>query len=130
MTAVIPLDNTVPQAGEGTSIISVTITPKSTTNRLRVRFTGIGSLNALGYIVWAIFRNGVANALNCGATVVPVNGYVVPVAGEWEFIPGATTPITISVNVGPSNGTLVMNGNGNLFGGISASTLIVEEIKA
>src|SRR5690606_7188539 len=46
LTAQIPLDNSLPQAGEGTQILSVTHALKSAGNRLRIRFRGFGATNS------------------------------------------------------------------------------------
>lgn len=130
ITAVIPGDDTIPLITEGTEILSVTITPKTTTNKLRCRFSGQAALSAAVNAVASMFQ---------GSTCIDAI-YNSPTANagttfelEAEYTPGVTTVQTISVRVGPGvAGTLRMNGTsaGRLFGGASNATLVVEEIKA
>ncbi|NNU66521.1 hypothetical protein G9X67_14680 [Rhizobium sp. WYCCWR 11152] len=141
LTAVIPRDDVAPpQISEGTEILSVSITPKSATNKLRCRFKGQVSRSAAGTVVAAIFATGTtisgtaADARRAvGVTVVSADQAFMADM-EVEFVPGITTAVTVSVRVGPDAvaGFARLNGSsvGRLFGGSSAATLVVEEIKA
>jgi hypothetical protein len=66
------------------------------------------------------------------ATAATVVGSAAPAVFslEYEHAPGDTSAHTYKVRVGPSTGTMRMNGHsgGRYFGGISAATLVVEEI--
>lgn len=134
VTAVIPADDTIPQSSEGTQILSVSITPKTTTNRLRIRVFVAGSHTvAAGAVTAAIFSGASANALraviiNAAATA----NNLVSFGFETEYVPGSTSAATISVRIGPTGGTFYTNGtsSGRLLGGASACTLEVEEITA
>jgi len=140
LTEVIPRDDTIPQIGEGTEILSVIITPKSAANKLRCRFQGQFSRSALGSSIFAIFASGTgisgtpasARSVECLTAATADHAYKTTL--EVELIPGTTNPVTISVNAGPdaSAGHMRMNGTsaGRLMGGASVSTLVVEEIKA
>ena len=133
LTTQIPFDGTVPQITEGTEIISVSITPKSVTNKLRVRFSGYGCTSAAQNIISAVFRDAIASALF--ATPVRADAADSPrqIVGEFEFVPATTSAVTIRLRVGPGGGvTLRLNGTTSTFGfgGIEKTTLIVEEIKA
>ncbi|MGM4909114.1 hypothetical protein [Rhizobium sp. 768_B6_N1_8] len=134
LSNVIPVDNTTPQNTEGTEILSVVITPKSTTNKLRVRFRGDAqSSTGPGYPSWAIFRNGVANAIASGYETQTSAGQSISIGGEVEFVPGSTSAITISVRAGPgTTGNMTFNGGvgAPIHGGSMRATLTVEEIKA
>jgi hypothetical protein len=46
LTAVIPVDDTIPQNTEGTEILTATITPKFATSLILVRFDGVGSTHS------------------------------------------------------------------------------------
>ncbi len=141
LTAVIPRDDVAPpQISEGTEILSVSITPKSTTNKLRCRFKGQVSRSAAGTVVAALFATGTgisgtpADARRAvGVTVVSADQAFMADM-EVEFVPAITTSVTISVRAGPDAvaGFARLNGSsvGRLFGGVSAATLVVEEIKA
>jgi hypothetical protein len=132
LVSIIPHDNSIPQPSEGTQILSTTLTPKSASNRVRVRFSGFGS--ASGNIPIVAFLS-----IDGGAAVQAVSvygtsaGQTQHIGFEFEYVPGDTAPHTYSVRVGPgSSGNVRMNGTTTIrvFGGAAASTLTVEEIKA
>lgn len=134
-TVAIPWDDTIPQNTEGTEILTATITPKTTTNRLRIRFRGqfyvVGNSRTPGV---AIFQDSTAGALFASLLF---QGWGTPMLGnggiEWEFVPGSTSSTTIKIRVGVADTTgLYLNGvdTGRSYGGVSAATLIVEEFAA
>jgi hypothetical protein len=134
LTTIIPGDDTIPQNTEGTQIISVSYTPKTTTNRLRLRFKGHFSCNGAGLSgIAALFSSASANALRATLSTVTTSGYVLPLTLEYEYVPATTSAITFSVRAGPiSAGAMRINGNmtSRLFGGTSGATLVIEEIAA
>jgi len=130
----------VPQSSEGTQILSVTITPKTTTNRLRARFQCWGALNATSstsLACAALFRNSETSAAATAATLFSGSNSTNtgdPIFLEYEWVPGSTSAQTISIRVGAASSGIYINGN-NSFGavygaGTSKATLIVEEITA
>lgn len=132
ISAHIPGDDTIPQNTEGTQILSAVLTPKSTTNKFRIRFRGEGSASGAEVMIWAVFKNGQANALCSGFTSVSTANQVLPIHGEFEFVPGVTSSVTITVNVGTSSaGTMRLNGDsvGRYLGGTMVTSLVIEEIK-
>lgn len=134
IATVIPPDDTIPQIGEGTEIISVSLTPLSATSKFRCRFQGWGSTSLTpGSITAAIFKDSVADALTAGVVTNSTTGYLVHIGLEVEFVPGDTAAHTVSVRVGPSSaGNMRLNGTvagGRLYGGAAAATLVVEEVK-
>lgn len=131
LTTVIPLDDTVPQVTEGTQILSVSLTPKSATNKVRIRFEGYFALTAINNGVVAVFSGASASALASGVTSAPAADYTCPLVVEHEYVPGVTTAVTYTVRVGPGSAvTMRMNGTtaGRLLGGSLKSTLVIEEI--
>lgn len=133
LTAQIAEDDTIPQNTEGTEILTASITPKSVTNRVRVRFQGYGGTSGSSEIVAALFKDSGADAL-CAAISVPVgsSGYS-PILLDFEHVPATTSQVTYKVRVGPSSAvTARLNGlhNARRFGGASRATLILEEIVA
>lgn len=135
LTTLIPFDDTIPQVGEGTQILAASITPKSTTNRLRVRFEGWGSPVTSGdLIAAALFLNAGANAVAATTSGIAISaGAIVgPVVMEYEYVPGSTSAQAFTLRVGGTAGTVRMNGTSTArrFGGVSRCTLIVEEIAA
>lgn len=132
MTTIIPADDTIPQNTEGTQILSVSHTPKKTTNRLRLRFQGQVSASTNITVIVALFSSASANALRAVTATVTTANYSLQTALEYEYVPGTTSPLTFSVRVGPSSAaTVALNGNttGRLVGGAAGATLVVEEIE-
>lgn len=131
ITTVIPLDDTPPLISEGTEILTAAITPKTTTNKLRCRVSGMGAGNgALSWIV-ALFQG--STCIDVGYVTSPAANQSCSIALEAEYTPAATSAQTISVRAGPASaGTIRFNGTSaaRLFGGAANATLVVEEIKA
>ncbi len=132
-TAQIPADNTIPQNTEGTEVTTVTITPKYSTSKLRIRFSGFATASAGGVsAVAAIFRDSTANAV--GATISTINtNYADTVKGEFIVDASSTSATTFKLRVGPdSANTIYINGSSSarVFGGVAAWLLTVEELKA
>lgn len=126
----IPADDTIPQIGEGFEILSVSITPTSATNRLRIRAHIVGSDATLnGVTTVAIFSSASSNALRAAIVSQGAANALQCFGLEHEYVPGSGA-VTISVRVGPSSGSFWTNGNsgGRFLGGASACTLVVEEV--
>jgi hypothetical protein len=136
VTAVIPIDGTVPQNTEGVQILSLTITPKKSTNKIRLRFQGNLSAHTAGAsVIAAVFSSNSPNALQATRYAIPSTDQMLPIILECEDSPGAITPVTYTVRVGISAGTSYPNSNGSgsaefgTGGGGKACTLILEEIQ-
>jgi hypothetical protein len=134
LTGTIPYDDTIPQSTEGVQFLSATITPKTTTNRIRVRFQGAVTAGAAGRVAIAVFSTaGGANALCTDFTTVPAASQVGHFALEFEHVPGTTAAQTYSVRIGDSlGGSYRFNGSdtARLFGGSMGATLVLDEIAA
>lgn len=131
LSAAVPFDNTVPQPGEGTEILNASLTPKSATNRVRVRFSGFAAPLGIFPVTAFLCINGSPAVQAAGGYAAAV-GQPVSLHFEYEHIPGDTTPQIYTVRVGPGGlGAIRMNGSsaGRLFGGAAAATLTIEEIK-
>lgn len=129
----IPLDDTIPQVSEGSEVLSVSITPKSSTNRVRVRFQAWGSSSAgAANIIAALFVNGAANAVRASWITTPLAGSPGAISLEYEHVPGSTSSQTYSIRVGGNGAAIRLNGTGSArrFGGTAAATVVVEEIAA
>jgi hypothetical protein len=129
-TAVIPIDNSIPQNTEGTEIISASITPKTTTNSLRVRFSISMAVGSQDNIIVAMFLNSGTNAI-CARYSSTAANFSQLMYMEHEFVPGATTSQTVKIRVGTGSGSsLYINGNsvGRLLGGVNSGLLAIEEI--
>lgn len=135
ITPNIPFDDTAPRWDEGVAVLSVQITPQSTTNKVRIRFMGEVSVSVLGVATAALFVNQSGAASTAVRTVfvtIPTGGYGGVLAMEYEYTPGSLTTQVIDIRVGANTGILRMNGNtsGRVYGGTMGATLTAEEIKA
>lgn len=132
LSTLIPSDDTIPQVTEGTQILSVTITPKSTTNRLRIFWRGTAAASDVGNICAAAFVNGAANAVAAESNTAGSIAFRYHMTLAHEYVPGVLTAQTITIRVGAASGTVRLNGSdtARLLGGAMRSTLIVEELKA
>lgn len=135
-SAVIPIDDTIPQDTEGSQILSVSLTPKSVTSRFRIRAeVPCSTVTAAAAAVVAIFRNGSADAIAANWRF-DAPGYGGSVIASCEYVPGTISAVTITVRAGVSTTgsgqSIAFNGVGvgRILGGSSRATLIVEELKA
>lgn len=127
ITGIVPLDNTIPQNGEGQQIISGTITPTKITSKI----LGILSLNGDGNTtsVFAAFRDFVADAIS--STWVQTISDSSLVSFQFIDTPATTSLVTYTIRCGPGGaGTLYINKNnsGSLLGGSNKITLTLLEI--
>lgn len=132
LATVIPVDDTIPQSTEGIQILTASLTPSSTTNKVRVRFKGQAVIDTAGAnFSAALFVNSGTSAVRAAFMTVPGTSQAEEISFEFEHVPGATTAQTYAVRVGPSLGNARMNGGtaGRIFGGTSAATLVLEEVK-
>lgn len=134
ITTQIPFDDTIPQTTEGVEILTASITPKSATNKLLIRFQGVYCTTASAANAGcALFVDATANALAAASGVVGVSYDIGHMALEYEEAAGSTATRTYRVRVGPGTGTtLRMNGEDNArrYGGKQRATLIIEEVEA
>ncbi len=130
LSTIMPIDDTIPQNTEGTEILSASLTPKSATSRIRVRFTGYCSPNSVTHTGAALFIDSGASAVQGAVVTHAGSSSPQQISFEYEYVPGDASAHTYKVRVGPETGTMRMNGTsaGRYFGGISAATLVVQEI--
>lgn len=131
-SSIIPFDDTIPQNTEGTEILTVSITPKSSTNILVVE-AKVAFSNGAGVTdtTIAIFRDSTANA-KCAdyADGVPSDGTGSLIA-KFSETAGATSSTTFKVRIGVNGGTVRWNGSGaRRFGDIPKTSIEVWEYKA
>lgn len=127
-----PQDDTKPQITEGTEICSVTVTPKATTHRIRIRFHAYFNMASAGDHLTVALFDGSTDAIAAETTSIVSAGYFGQCFIEHEYCPATTAALTISVRVGKNSSTVYINGSTAVrrFGGASAAVLVVEEIKA
>ena len=129
----IPLDNTIPQNTEGTEVLAATITPTSASSVLEIEINGYFGPPSVAYQhIGALFVDTTANALAAQMLTVGTNndsggGF----SFKYRLSAGSTSARTYKFRVGLSNaGTWYFNGDstGNLFGGVSYSSMTVTEV--
>lgn len=130
LTTAIPADDTIPQNTEGTEIMTLAITPKSASNRIRIRFQAWGVMDAAQYGAAALFVDTTADALAAEAVGGAAGQAPFQMLIEYEVSAASTTARTYKIRVGPASGTMRLNGRTTtrFFGGVSLATLIVEEV--
>jgi hypothetical protein len=130
-TTTIPVDNTIPQSGEGDQYMTLSYTPTSASNKLQIDVSAFGSANANVLVTAALFQDSVANALAANTQYSaggPTNNYVQTL--RHTMTAGTTSAIQFKVRIGGDNaGTFTFNGRGGnqVFNGVGASSITVTE---
>jgi hypothetical protein len=132
-------DDSIPQNTEGDEVMTLAITPKSATNKLRIDVVVVGLTPGVnGNSQTALFQDSTANAL--AAALNP--GYSAGTSGSgslgtcsftYYMTSGTTSATTFKVRVGPNaGGPFYFNSNTSsaLLGGVMASSITITEIKA
>lgn len=127
----IPLDDTTPLVSEGDEILTASITPVSSSNKVKISFSGFGTATGTGAVlIVALFRGSTCiQALCFGSNDVQTNA-----SFTYVDSPATTGATTYSIRVaGPvaNNCTCRMNGTSSAryFGGTSKCTMRLEEIE-
>lgn len=131
-TSVIPNDDTIPQIGEGTQIISQSITPTFASNKLRIRIFGNATASGILAVVTALFRDAGANAIAATLSTVATANYSQILSLETVVNATSTSSTTFTLRVGPNTaGTIYLNGSTGVryFGGINEWRMTIEEIR-
>ncbi len=126
-----PLDDTIPQKTEGTEFLSVAITPKSATNKLKITVVVHGAVSTTANCVYALHQDSASDAIAAVSHTVAGAAYLQTVTFEHYMTAGTIVSTTFKVRIGPSSGTFTLNGasSARLLGGVSASSITIEEIK-
>lgn len=131
-TTLIPLDDTIPQIGEGTEFMTMTFTPKSATSLLVITVQTLLSSSATNSLITGLFQDAIANALSVGVQFQPTATGPTMVPMFYSMTSGTTSLITFRVRAGQQGaGTMTFNGSGGvrLFGAITKSSICVTEYK-
>jgi len=133
-TTTIPIDDTIPQIGEGNEYMTLSITPKSATNILVIEVKAMLSSSAAATsVIGALFQDATANALAATMTRAETATAVYPVTLTYTMAAGTTSPTTFRFRGGAAAaGTTTFNGSagGRLFGAIVKSSIVITEYKA
>jgi len=124
-----PIDNTIPQITEGTEVMTLAITPKSVTNKLKITVVCNLSADGTSSLGVGLFQDATAGALNAayGYSAGPADGS--PVTFTHYMTSGTTSATTFRVRAGNAAGSANFNGGAaRMFGGIMYSSITIEEI--
>lgn len=135
LTTVIPIDDTIPQNTEGHEILTITITPSSTTSTLVIEFVGNFTIVSGGNTMSAaLFQDSTAGALS--ATNVRTRTSNTDDGGGsvgilYEMTSGTISSTTFKARMGSANTTNCwVNADGagtRLMGGVQKAVMSVTE---
>ena len=136
-SALIPLDDTIPQNTEGAEVFTQAITPKFNTSKILIKVVlNLSNSNASNLHTAAIFRDSVANSIAAGwAKCVGTNAPSSPMVINFLDSPATTSAVTYKVRIGYSAGSSsvvqVNGGSGTRYlGGALASGMTLMEVSA
>jgi hypothetical protein len=110
VTAIIPVDSTVPQITEGAQIGSLSITPFFSNSLVRLTAMGSMVISPGNWMSGALFRGAIANAIGYQQTYMPTNGGATVLALDKFDSPATVSAITYTLRVGTIAGsTLAIN---------------------
>jgi hypothetical protein len=130
-STIMPRDDTIPQITEGFEVLSITITPVSSTSLLEVTVEANASPNSgSADVSGALFKDGASDAVAACSMTIGNTAWIGPLTLSYRVVSGTTSPITFTFRIGKStSGTLTFNGasSGRYFGGVCASSIQVKE---
>jgi len=133
VTTAVPLDDTVPQNDEGTEIITLAITPKSTSNKLVIEFfLPLWDADNVRVATACLFQDSTADALAVAGVVNSASLYNQQMGLVHIMDAGTTSSTTFKIRVGPNAGTLHLNRRANalVYGSTTLhATLRITEVE-
>ena len=128
--ATIPFDNTIPQDTEGTQVMSLAITPKSSTHKLKIEVIALVSSSGTSEATTVALFNAAGDALAATATFETIANGAETIPLIHYMTSGSTSAITFTVNIGSHTNTTTLNGqNGTqVLGGKASSSITITEI--
>lgn len=130
-STVLPIDDTIPQSGEGDEALTVSYTRVSATSKLLIEAGA--TLAAGGNLTAAIalFQDATAGALAASAQYIPAANVSSNVSLKYEMTSGATGSTTFKLRYGGQTGTIYLNGynTARVFGGVCNTFIKVIEIE-
>ena len=131
-TTTIPLDDTIPTSSEGTQFMTLSITPKSSTNKLKITVVFNFAINGAITGVVTLLKNSDVAAIAAMSQTVG-SGNANGTTFTHYMTAGTTDAITFNVRAGPvTAATMTFNGRVGArdFGGVLASSITIEEIQS
>lgn len=132
-TTLIPIDDTIPQNTEGAEFMTLSITPKFASSKLKIEVVAIASHSTAGdFVIAALFKDSTANALAAAFERSDTSGGKT-VAFTHYMDAGSVSATTFKVRIGGNSaGTTTFNGSSGSrrMGGVAASSITITEIAA
>jgi hypothetical protein len=132
-TTQIPSDDTIPQNTEGDEYMTLAITPKSATSKLKIDVLWFGECSAAGTLTMALFQDSTANALAATAIRINASAYRNTFTLVHYMTSGTTSSTTFKIRCGlNAAATTTFNGatGARLYGGVIPSSITIMEIAA
>jgi hypothetical protein len=129
-TTTVPIDDSIPQNTEGDEYMTLAITPKVATSKLKIEVTILLGTGGSGTLTAALFQDSTADALAAAGTRVDNTNSLYPITFVHYMTSGTTSATTFKVRAGASGaGTTTFNGvsAGRLYGGVAASSITITE---
>jgi hypothetical protein len=131
-STVIPFDNTIPQNTEGDQYMTLSITPTSSSSKLRITACFNGSGNGVNNMTMALFQDSTASALSTTTSKQNAGSFPIQLIMDFVMTAGTTSSTTFKIRVGAGaavNTTTSFNGRAGarIFGGVYGSFLIIQE---
>jgi hypothetical protein len=132
-TGVIPVDNSIPQSGEGNEFMTLAITPQHAANLLFVAHVGVYAASTTNNnITVALFQDAVANAKAAVGAFQINSADVVTIPLVYMAQAGSTSSTTFKIRAGGEGaGTTYFNsenGGTRVYGGVCFSAMTITEI--
>jgi len=134
-TTTIPLDDTIPRNTEGTEVLNLAYTPKTSTSLLRIQASIFCNSGDFNYpMIGALFKDSDASALYTTIKPISYATYKEPTPMLFDFyeVSGSTSARTYKIRIGTEAGvTFGFNKSYNTqyFGNTIYSLLSITEIK-
>jgi len=132
-TTASPIDNTIPQITEGNEVLSISITPKSVSNKLRIDVSlNVSHSLTLMWITSALFQDSNSDALSSAAVIIGGATRILPTHLTYWMDAGTTDSTTFTVRCGGTTGaTFYLNSAGATaeHGGVMHSSITITEYK-
>lgn len=131
-TTIMPYDDTIPEKTEGDEYMTLAITPKSATNKLKIDIVFIGASSVVVNLIVALFQDDTTNAIAAASHSEDQTNRPITIKFTHYMTTGTTSETTFKVRAGPAgSATVTFNGSsaGRIFGGVMASSITITEIR-
>lgn len=125
----IPVDDTIPTSSEGMEMMSISVTPTTSTSRMVLRVAGMFASGMLTTISGTMIVHGDSSAFAATTTYIDTANQTRGFNMVAEHVPGSMSPLTYKFRFGAGSSSVRPNGSasGRLFGGTSKWVMTVEE---